>query len=254
MVECTDEKCHYGWWHWECVETFTDSTLTDIESNHNWLCPFCVKSPTSEPNGGAGAPAAAAEVGGGGAGSVTATDNVSSSVSIVMSTGRSITDHFDLINLTITTSSQLVNVLGLPSRISASSSTITSTALHSLKAAAQRSNRDGENVTQDALTALLAREAAGCAKVIYTTEPLSLLVTSLWAVFWSPETELARKVERVTVVQSIDFTHTSSPSNLHLGASVGFVGNAGAFPIPLIFFVYLAGAGIKDEMTNVSTY
>jgi len=83
----------------------------------------------------------------------------------------------------------------------------------------------------------MAREAAGTAVVRSARNELSRTLNLLWACVWSDETMRASRLRGVGTVQSIDFTHTTSQSALQLGASVGFYVDAGAFPIPLVFFV-----------------
>lgn len=128
---------------------------------------------------------------------------------------------------------------------------ITAAQLHALRAAAARAARSGATVAEAALEDLMAREAAGTAVVRSARNELSRTLNLLWACVWSDETKRASRLRGVYAVQSIDFTHTTSQSALQLGASVGFCVDAGAFPIPLVFFVYLAGGRVENEMTDV---
>ena len=88
----------------------------------------------------------------------------------------------------------------------------------------------------------------------YTRAPQSNIVDTLWAVVTSPDTgkKLIEEFPGLGAsVSGTDFTHGTSTSNLQVGSIVCFNADAGGFPIPAVYFVYLAGAGIEGEKTEV---
>ena len=121
----------------------------------------------------------------------------------------------------------------------------------SLASSTRRMHRSGNKISMDIVIQLqhLAQHKWGTLE--YTMDGENNVIT-LRAAFVAPQVRdmLVEFPVLATAVQAGDFTFgTSTNNNLLLGSQTGFLPQAGGMVLPLVWFVYLAGAGIKGEKT-----
>jgi hypothetical protein len=151
---------------------------------------------------------------------------------------------------------ELARECSVPTAVTSFSTAMTSAKLRALLSAIRRSLREGRTLSEASLAALQPYIDAGWGEMYQGPPGADGRVSQLWLAIQSPDAAAFMKdFPDAAYVAESDFTHSATTAaNLHLGAIMGVVPQAGGMAVPLTFFIYLAGAGVRGEKTAAQEF